>query len=91
MLTDKDKQLMEGMQWADKFNKTGVGGINWQGGYSENGREKLKCLHLHLAHYIAQQSRAPFKSQSDRISSSVLIPEKLNVAGAMVAEEIGLM
>lgn len=85
MLTESDKQLLERVQWADRFRVTGVGGIRWY-----EGRIKVKCLHLHLSHYIAQLGQMPPQLQGDQKWPHKPELGQLNIVGAKVAKEIGL-
>ena len=89
-LERRDQDMFESNKWSERFNNSGVGGVRgW-----EDGPVKLKCLHLHYAHYLVQRATA-------RVMSVMMVEEidvvldhgkdvecPLNLAGRRVHEEI---
>jgi hypothetical protein len=53
LLNEQDKQFLMQQKWAKRFQETGIGGVR---GWQKDGPTKLKCLHLHYAHYLAQRA-----------------------------------
>ena len=52
MLSESDQSLFECKGWDKRFNTAGIGGIRDFSALPV----KVKCLHLHAAHYLAQAS-----------------------------------
>ena len=85
LLVKRDQEMFESKRWSERFNSSGVGGMRgW-----EEGPVKLKCLHLHYAHYLAQRAQLTLMTEETDGKMVENISElNMNMAGKRVHEEI---
>ena len=81
MLSDDDQQMFRERGWSERFREAGIGGIRgWQVALDENNRADsvacanevypgpmIKCLHLHLASFLANGDNVAGKLVAERL------------------------
>ena len=76
LLSAADKQLFDKKGWTKRFKASGIGGVRGWDNEDDTSTNsiKLKCLHLHYAHFLAQ--------------SKSCCTYKVNIVGKRVHKEI---